>query len=170
MLIQLKTKDLVTLRKKLYDKNKGICPLLGIEVPFEKTTLDHIHKLRSEECTETKGVVRNTIEFRANALEGKITNNWKRYFGADESKHPIKLPDFLRNLADYLEKGAYSEDDVYFIHPTEKATEPKISKANYNRLKKVYTSKKKFPDYPKSGKLNLVLKVLFEQYGIEPFN
>ena len=172
-LVQLSQKDILPLKTKLWLSNDKKCPLLGVEVPLEKMTLDHIHKLKSEEASEQKGTVRNAIEFRANALEGKIFNNWKRYFGNDESKHPIKLPDFLRNLADYLEAGAYCENGAYFIHPTEKPQEPKVSKANYNKLLKQYkqsNKKKKFPPYPKSKKLTKPLKQLFDEFDISPYN
>lgn len=170
-LIELKQKDVKPLKEKLHTQNNGICPLLNIEVPLEKMALDHIHKLKSEECSEQKGTVRNAIEFRANAMEGKITNNWKRYFGADESTHPISLPDFLRNLADYLEAGAYQDETGnFFVHPSEVTKEPKVSKRNYNVLKRLYEGRAKFPEYPKSGKLTKKLAELFEKYDIEPFN
>lgn len=171
MLKQLTQKDIKVLKEKLWLKNNKKCPLLNIEIPLEKTVLDHIHKLKSEEVSEQKGTIRNAIEFRANALEGKITNAWKRYFGTDETKYPISLPNFLRNLADYLEKGAYCENGIYYIHPSERQYVT-ISKRQYNKLKKEYLKsgkKKKFPDYPKSGKLTKPLKKLFEEFNISPF-
>lgn len=171
---QMKQKDIKELKEKLWLENDRKCPLLGIEVELDKMVLDHIHKLVAEDASEEKGTIRDALEFRANAMEGKITNNWKRYFGADESKHPIDLPTFLRNLADYLEKGAYQDEDgYYYIHPSEVKKEPKMSKRNYNKLKKEYSlsgRKKKFPDYPKSGKLTVGLKKLFEEFKIEPYN
>ena len=173
MLKQLSQKDIPLLKEKLWLQNNKKCPLLNIEIPLEKTVLDHVHKLKSEEPSEQKGTIRNAIEFRANAMEGKITNNWKRYFSNDTSKHPISLPNFLRNLADYLEAGAYSEDDTYYIHPTEKPKRPNISKSNYNKLKKLYLSsgrRKKFPEYPRSKKLTKSLQKLFIEYDIEPYN
>ena len=173
-LIQLKQSEIKELKEKLWIENNKKCPLLGIEVPLEKMVLDHIHKLKSEEADEQKGTIRNAIEFRANAMEGKIVNNWRRYFGSDISNHPIDLPTFLRNLADYLEKGAYcDENGNYYIHPTEKAKEKKVSKRNYNKLKRLYEKsgrRKKFPDYPKSGKLTIPLKKLFEEFNIPPYN
>jgi len=165
--IELKNKDIKILKEKLYKQNNGVCPLLGIEVPLDKTVLDHIHKLKSEEYDTDKGTIRNFLEFRANSIEGKITNNWKRLFGADISTHPIDLPSFLRNLADYLEEGAYSEDNTYYIHPTEVPKVPLLKKSCYNKLKKVYNSRAKFPEYPKSKKLTKKLKLLFEKYNIE---
>jgi hypothetical protein len=171
---QMKQKDIKPMKEKLWKENNKICPLLGIEVELDKMALDHIHKLVAEEPSEQKGTIRNAIEFRANAIEGKITNNWKRYFGADESKHPIDLPSFLRNLADYLEAGAYQDENGdYYIHPSEAPKVKKLSKRNYNKLAKEYKlsgRKKKFPEFPKSGKLTVALKALFEEFKIEPYN
>lgn len=174
-LVQMKAKDILSLKRKLWEMNDGKCPLLGIDVPLEKTALDHIHKLKSEECSEQKGTIRNAIEFRANALEGKIVNNWKRYFGADESQHPISLPNFLRNLADYLEAGSYNELDgeitKYFVHPSEKPSEPTVSKKNYNKLVKMLReNNENVIEYPKSCKLTNGLRALFEKYHISPYN
>jgi hypothetical protein len=182
MLKQMKASEVKSLKEKLWLKNNKKCPLLEVEVELDKMALDHIHKLVSEEASDQKGTIRNAIEFRANALEGKITNNWKRYFGADESKHPIDLPTYLRNLADYLEKGAYcDEDGCYYIHPNERPREKKLSKRNYNKLKKLYEQeefipvrknqkKKPMPEYPKSGKMTKALSELFERFEIEPYN
>jgi len=170
----MKQNDIKKLKTMLWEANNGICPLLGIEVELDKMTLDHIHKLANEAPSPQKGTVRNAIEFRANAMEGKIMNSWKRYFGADEANHPISLPNFLRNLADYLEAGAYRDKDGnYYIHPSEAPKVKKISKRNYNKLKKVYSlsnRKKKFPDFPKSGKPTVELKSLFEEFKIDPYN
>ena len=169
MLIEMKQKNIKELKTVLWEVNKRICPLLGIEVELDKTALDHIHKLVAEEPSEQKGTIRNTIEFRANAMEGKISNNWKRYFGADETKHPISLPDFLRNLANYLENGAHEDKDGnYYIHPSEVPKEPKLKKQSYNKLKKIYEGRAKFPEYPKSQKMTKKLDELFVKFNLEP--
>jgi hypothetical protein len=179
--ILMKNKDIKALKEKLWLRNNKKCPLLGIEVPLEKMALDHIHKLKSENYSEQKGTVRNAIEFRANGIEGKISNAWKRYFGSDESKHPISLPDFLRNLADYLEEGALVEESTYYVHPNEVPKEPKLSKRNYNKLKKLYEKKefcptrknqkkKPFPEFPKSSKITKALKELYEEFQVNPYN
>jgi len=170
--IELKNKDIKILKEKLHKQNNKICPLLGVPVPVEQTVLDHIHKLKSEPYSNDKGTIRNAIEFRANLLEGKITNNWKRYYSADESKHPTDLPTFLRNLADYLEAGAYTEDGNFYIHPSEVPKSPKVKKSSYNnmiKLFKVKYPKKKIPSYPKSCKLTKVLDKLFIEFIITDF-
>jgi len=169
---QLSQSDIIVLKEKLWSKNNKKCPLLGIELPLESMVLDHIHKLKAEDISPQKGTIRNAIERRSNALEGKITNNWKRYFGSDESKHPLPLPEFLRNLADYLEVCAYF-DGSYYVHPSEKIKLPEVSKSNYNKLAREYKKsnlKKKFPEYPKSKKLTKALELLFEKFNISPYN
>ena len=170
MLIPMKSKDIKILKEKLHKQNNGLCPLLEIEVTPDKMALDHIHKLKSEEPSEQRGTIRNAIEFRANAMEGKITNNWKRYFGADESKHPISLSQFLRNLADYLETGAYQDEEGnFYIHPTEVSKEPKLGKREFNKIAKLFKEhypKRKPLEFPKSGKWTKQLKELKEEFDL----
>jgi len=183
--IEMKNKDIQPLREKIYKKNNGICPLLKINFPLSKASLDHNHKNNNEEYSENKGTIRDVIEFRANIMEGKISNSWKRLYGSKEEEYPISLPNFLRNLADFLEKPSYCEviDGVKtnFIHPSEVPKEQKLSKRNYNKLKKLYDleefkpkrknqKKPKFPEFPKSKKLTKPLKKLYERFNIEPYN
>lgn len=172
MLKNLKHSEIKDLKEKLWLKNGKKCPLLGIEIPLDKMVLDHIHKLKSEEPSEQKGTIRNALEFKSNSLEGKISNAWKRYFGRDESKYPCTLSNFLRNLADYLERGSYCDEGVYYVHPTEISKSPILSKKQYNKLKKAYIKsckKAKFPEYPKSRRLTKPLKKLFEEFHIAPY-
>ena len=165
-IIQLKASDIKPLKEKWHTEQNGICPILKKEYPLDKFVIDHLHKLKSEEAgIDGKGCCRSAIEFRANALEGKITNNFKR-LGLDKE---IDLPSFLRNLADYLENN-HLQDDILYIHPNEKPKESTVSKKNYNKLKKVYSGKAKFPEYPNSKKLTKPLEKLFKEYEIEPFN
>ena len=168
-IIHMKQADKKELREKLWLLNNKKCPLLQIEVPESSLALDHIHKLKNEEYSEQKGTIRNAIDNRANMLEGKISNAWKRYYGSNIEKHPISLPNFLRNLADYLEAGAYqSKEGNFYLHPDEVPKESKLKKSSYNKLKKVYQDNKVFPEYPKSGKLIKSLKLLYTKYQIEP--
>lgn len=165
-IIQLKSSDIKPLKEKWHGEQNGICPILKKEYPFDKFVIDHLHKLKSEDAgADGKGCCRSAIEFRANALEGKITNNFKR-LGLDKE---IDLPSFLRNLADYLENN-HLNDDILYIHPNEKPKDPLVSKKNYNKLKKAYTGKAKFPEYPNSRKLTKPLEKLFKEYNIEPHN
>ena len=165
-LVNLKQNDLKPLKEKWAEEQNFLCPILKKEIPLEKLVIDHLHKLKSEEPgLNGKGCCRGAIDFRANALEGKITNNFKR-LGLEKD---IKLPEFLRNLADYLENN-HLNNEILFIHPTEVIKEPKLSKRSYNKLKKLYIGKAKFPDFPSSGKLTKPLEKLFKEYDIEPFN
>jgi len=147
----MKQSEIKILKEKLWLKNNRKCPLLNQEVKLDKMVLDHKHKLKNDECGPGRGTIREALEFRSNALAGKIENAFTRYFGSDESKQPITLPDFLRNMADYLERGDYIEDDTYFIHPNEVPKRQKINKSALNRIKKYYflifPKRRKLPDF-----------------------
>ena len=162
--IEMKQSDIRPLKEKWYKEKNGICPVLKKEVPFDKTVIDHLHKLKSEEAgIDGKGCCRDFLEFRANALEGKITNNFKR-LGLDKE---IDLPTFLRNLADYLENN-HLQDDVLYIHPQECKKVSKLKKSSYNKLKSLYNLKAKFPEYAKTGKITKKISKLFRLYNLDP--
>jgi len=169
MLEELKNKDLKALKEKWHTEQNNICPILKQEFLLEEMVLDHQHKLKAEEPDESgKGICRGSIQRFANALEGKIVNNFKR-MGLGKF---IDLPTFLRNLADYLEEN-HIQDEIKYIHPTEVRREPKMSKRNYKKLAKEYHlsgKKAKFPEFPKSGKVTVKLRSLFKEFDIPPFN
>jgi len=161
-LIQLKNKDIRALKEKLHKAQRGICPLLGLPFPAEEMVLDHKHKLKSNPVGPNgDGLIRGAIHKFANAIEGKITNNWKRtglgYTDAD-------LPTYLRNLADYLENPPCEQ---IYIHPLETPRKPKVKKSCYNKLVKTVNGKQKIPSYPKNGTLTKALKKLFTKYRVE---
>lgn len=171
--LQLKQSDIKPLREKLWLLNNKKCPILDKEIPFEMTQLDHNHKSKSEPFGPDKGTVRYSIDRNQNILLGKIENSVKRT--GLSKQEDFDLPTVLRNLADFLERGQYKDEEGnYLIHPNEVPKEPNLSKSNYNKLKKLYSldesKKRKFPEYPKSKKLTKELKALFIEYGIEPFN
>ena len=161
---QLKTTEVTDLRNKILNEQNGKCALCNEEIT-EATgvSLDHQHKTSKEEIgVDGAGLVRGVLCRACNVWEGKIWNNTQRY------RQPKGVQDrigMLTSLIEYYQKGTYN-----IIHHTEKAKEPTVSKRNYNKLKKAYTGKKKFPEYPKSGKLTLALQVLFEEHGIAPYN
>ena len=162
MLKQVKQKDLRDLRRKWHDEQNGICPILKVPIPFEQTVVDHQHKLKAELADETgKGLCRGAIDRFANALEGKITNNFKR-LGLNKY---IELPEFLRNLADYLETNKIHEEEQ-FIHPREAPARPKLKKSNYNKLVKVVSGKQKVPKY--TGNASKGILKLYENYSVRP--
>ena len=166
---QLKTKDIKPLRDKILQEQNQRCALCNkiIEPDDPGTSLDHQHKRKKEIIgVDGAGLIRGVLCRSCNVLEGKIWNNTGRYIQPKSVEERI---DFLESLILY-----YKKDTYLLIHPSEAPKVPKVSRRNYNKLKKVYTNnytgKKKFPEYPKSCKLTLGLQILFEAYGIEPFN
>ena len=171
-LIQLMTKDIQKIRDEILEKQDGLCELCKDEIS-EKTgvSLDHQHRTKSSVIGENGGgLVRGVLCRRCNVMEGKIWNASKR-FGIHDN-----LSDWLRTLADYLDKENYP-----YIHPSEKALEKEVSKRNYNKLSKLYKEEEFIPKrknqkkkpmiaYPKSGKLTKGLKELFELFQISPYN
>ena len=168
----LKTKDIKSFRDKLLSLNENRCPVLKTKLDSSKAVLDHIHKQKlTDDITENSGVIRNTIDRNVNCLIGKIENGYKRYIPKDT----IDLPTLLRNIADYIEKGAFIEDGVLFSHPREngngdliKMKKIPFSKRVFNELnKKLVEDKKKPIRYKKY--LDTKIKNLIEKYigGVE---
>ena len=160
----LKSKDIKEFREKLLEKNGGKCPILGIKITPKEAVLDHIHKRKqTDDISETSGVIRNTIHNGVNAFVGKIENGYQRFIPKD----CVDLPTLLRNIADYIESGAYIENDTIFSHPTENAGGDMIkmkriplSKNRYEKLKNVCKENKiKCPAYNKfiTTKINELL-------------
>lgn len=162
--IKITHKELKTLRKKIHTDQNSICPILKLEFSIDEMVIDHKHKKASEEIGENgAGLIRGCIHRQVNSFEGKVTNAYKRY-GLD--KFGVSLPDLLRNLADYLEQY-----QTNYIHPTEIKKEPKLKKSSYNKLKKIHlasSSKRKFPEYPKSGKLTKKLEEFYKIHDLRP--
>lgn len=166
MIVQLEQKDLKILKEKWYQEQKGICPILEKEYPFEEFVIDHLHTLVKENPDEEtgKGFVRGAIQFQANALEGRILGDFKR-LGLE--KH-TDIVTFLRNLADYLENNRFHTEQEKYIHPNEKPRKPILTKRCYNKLLKAVDGKQKIPPYKeKRGNLTKPLEKLFEKYNIE---
>lgn len=178
--IEMKQKDIKVLKEKIWLENGKKCPVLGREIPLEKMALDHAHKRNDEEYSPTKGVIRTSLDWRANAILGKVENALKRT--GLEFDEGFDLPTFLRNAADYFEAGAYvNEDGDMFIHPNECPKPKKLSKKNYNKCKKLYNNevfvpvrknqkKKPFPEFPSSGKPIKLLVELFKRFEVELYN
>jgi len=162
VLIQVEQKNLGKLRRNLLLKQGGMCPILKQVIPPEEAVIDHQHKTKAENIGENgAGLIRGVLHRSTNALEGKIVNNFKR-LGLHKY---INLPDFLRNLADYLEQRP-----TQFIHPSEKQKALLLKKSSYNKLKKAYKGKARFPEFNKNGKQKMTvgLEKLFKEYKIEP--
>jgi len=132
-------KETQEIKKELYIINDGVCPLLNEKVPLDKMVADHQHKLKKESCTDWseggKGLIRGAIEFRANAVEGKIVNAWSRY-GLE--KEGYDLPTYLRNLANYLETPPATDLDECYAYYSEKPKRTKVKISEYKRVAKYY--------------------------------
>ena len=155
-LMQLSNKDIPEYRKAILEEQNGLCAICKDPIT-EKTgiALDHQHRTKASIIGENGGgLIRGVLCRRCNSSEGRIWNNSKR-FGIKD------LPNWLRSLADYLE-----EENYPLIHPNEKPKEPILPKRRYNKLKKAYTGRAKFPEYPKSKKITKRLQELFKEYEI----
>ena len=163
-LTQLKTTDVPKTRDTILEEQNNCCGICGKDMTDETgVSLDHQHKLKSDPIgVDGGGLVRGVCCRSCNVWEGKIWNNTGRYRQPDSVNARIEM---LQELISYYERGTYP-----LIHPSEKKKEPTVSKSNYNKLKKVYDKKAKFPEYPKSKKLTKRLAELFEFYNIPPYN
>lgn len=150
-------KDKAKFRKEWWLKQDKICPILKDEIPFNKTSIDHQHKLKSDELggKDRLGLVRAILHLEANALEGKIINFWNR----SSLKKEYDLPTILRNLADYYE-NEYPIPPKY-IYPGEQPIEErrKLGKRDYNKVIKYY-----FKMYPRRKKLPKKSKYLTKEW------
>ena len=160
---QLKQKDVKNLKSALYQEQNGICPILNQKFDLKYFALDHQHSTLKEEIgVNGAGLCRGCIHLQANSFEGKIVNSFKRY---GLNKFGLSLPDVLRNLAEYLE-----QDNLPFIHPSERPKTPHLSKRCFNLLKKQHSleyPKRKGLEYPKSKKLTKPLQKLFSEFNIK---
>ena len=163
----LKGSEVKTLREEILEEQDFICPLCKKKIEIQNAALDHKHKRKNDPLIQDKnGLIRGVLHKTCNSVEGKIINSIKRYLGNYSENEVIE---FLENLIQYYKKDPYN-----YIHPSE-YSEPKISKRQYNKLKKEYENrekfensgrKKKFPEFPKSGKITKELKRISEEFGI----
>ncbi len=150
--VQLKHSDVPSIRGDLLKQQNGVCPICNREI--KDPCLDHSHTRRNK----GSGLVRGVLCRACNVLVAKMENNCVRYGIVH-----MELPDVLRNMATYLE-----QTDLPMIHPSE-APKPKLlKKSSYNKLKKVYEGRAKFPPYPKSKRLTKDLERLFCKHELEP--
>lgn len=152
---QIKQSELPALRETLLGKQGGLCAIC--KRPVIRPCVDHQHKKR----VKGTGLIRGVVCSNCNVFLAKSENNCTRYGVTVE-----ELPNYLRNMANYLEKP-----HLPFIHPSEAPKPKKLKKSSYNKLKKVHTqssSTLKFPDFPASGKLVKQLEKLFQLHKVEP--
>jgi hypothetical protein len=84
-------KEVKEARKRLFEKAKGVDPILREKINFDDSVMDHDHT--SQHC-------RSAIHRQSNAFEGLVFNAYKRCLQWLTDK---PLPVILRNLADYIE-------------------------------------------------------------------
>lgn len=73
--MQMKYKDIKTLREQLYEEQNGICALCSTKMDINDTALDHCHKT---------GFIRAVLHRQCNRYLGRLENNRKRYKITDE--------------------------------------------------------------------------------------
>ena len=164
--IQLRPKDIPEYREKLVLEQKGLCAICNDPLDLTSKTsgvsLDHQHKTQAEIIgVKGAGLIRGVLCRDCNTFEGKIWNNSKRFNKFD------KLPEFLRAVADYLEKPNYP-----WIHPNEAPKPKKVSKRQYNKLCKAYANSKltaKIPPFPGKRAISKKLQGLFDRFEISPY-
>lgn len=158
---QLTSADVAIVRDNIAKANKFVCPICEKYMYSNEIVLDHHHKKR----IKGTGLIRGSICRTCNVFIAKSENNAPRYRISKK-----ELPHVLRRIADYIERPQY-----IYIHPSEKPKQPRLKKASYNKLVKADKENKntflkcpKLVPYPKSGKVTVPLKKLFDFYEIEP--
>jgi len=147
---QLKQSEVPELRREILEEQDFICPLCEKPIhPFD-AALDHDHET---------GQIRGVLHLTCNSFEGMVKHKFRRS-GVHKKTDLIQ---YLINLINYLQRDQYD-----ILHPTCIIKKPRLKKASYNKLKKLYSGKRKFPDYPKSQTLTEPLKKLYEEHGLEP--
>ena len=173
--IELKKSDIPKIRDEILKEQNGKCVICKKEITKETgVSLDHQHGTKLTKIGDDGyGLIRGVLCRSCNVEEGKIWNSMRRYVAPSCVQDRIE---WLENLVEYLKKDNYN-----YIHPNEVPKEPKLSKKNYNKCKKLYDNeefmpkrknqkKKPFPDFPKSGKPTKLLRELFLKFNIELFN
>lgn len=113
MLRRLKQAELILVRKAIYDKQSGVCPLCGEAMPFASTCLDHDH---------TTGRVRGVLCRNCNGMEGKLKSIVNR---ARRGKPPAH---YLGRVIQYWIK--HEEDQWGLLHPLHKTDDEKRLRTN----------------------------------------
>ena len=158
---QLKFSEIKEIRDKILKEQNGICPICKTKIKEGEAVLDHKHKTKNEKIGENgAGLIRGVLCQRCNSVEGMLFRKFQRM-----GIYLKDFPQFLRNLADYLEREKYP-----YIHPKEAPKTSKLGKRAFNKLQKFYS--KKYPKrkkliYPKSGKLTKKWQDLLKEFDIQ---
>ena len=118
MTSRLKTNQIKPYRTDKLEEQSYTCPITNSEITTDEACLDHDHDT---------GFCREVLPRNINTAEGKIKSVYVRWV----KKRGISLPEFLRNLADYLDQD-YSENP---LHPTHLTPEEKKEKARKKRAR-----------------------------------
>lgn len=110
---RLKTSELPLVRRSIFTKQAGVCPLCGESVPFASTCLDHDH---------ATGLIRGVLCRNCNGIEGKIKNLVNR---ARKGKPP---KDYLGRLVLYWIR--HETDQWGVLHPLHKTDDEKRLRVN----------------------------------------
>lgn len=112
----LKRSKIKAYREEARKEEDDICPLLEVDFDTDYATracLDHSHTIprngyNNSQCGRVRGVLSST----ANMLLGRLEKLWYKY--ANRHTH-ITFSNFLRNVADYLERDSSQNP----VHPAE---------------------------------------------------
>lgn len=149
---QLKYAAIKHIRDSLLQKQNNVCGIC--HKPPKNPVLDHDHTKKTKGTSYCRGVLCSNC----NIFLAKVENNMTRYGVPKE-----ELPNHLKKMADFLQW-----EQTNLIHPSEKPPPQKLMKSSYNKLKRQYTGRAKFPPYPRSGRLTKELEKIFKQQGIQP--
>jgi len=160
-LIFLSNTELSNFRKNQYDKQKGICPILKVRIPFELSCVDHNHAKKSGLAgINNAHMIRGIISREANSAEGRMRGAYIR----SGLKKYISFIDYLRSLADYLENPPLYGTGL--VHPSGKPKRIFLRKKDYNLIKKYWnliSPKKKLPEFTKKITFTFKWKELLEK-------
>ncbi|ASP46275.1 endonuclease VII [Marinomonas phage CB5A] len=123
--------NLPNIRKELIKRQKGICPISGINlkaIAASNVVVDHDHET---------GIIRAALPRALNGLEGKLVNLCIRWGRCKSKRDIIQL---LRSMADYLEHHLTPQTE--WIHPTHLTPLQKRAKANEAARKRRAAKKK----------------------------
>ena len=116
---KLKPKEVKAFRLKLYEEQRGICPLCLQELPTDsrQTAIDHDH---------LTGEVRGLLHLGCNRVEGSIFK-MVATFGKQGKDYETCLP-FLERLIEYLRRDG--KGVIYHLHkdPAEEAEKKRIKR------------------------------------------
>src|SRR6188474_1394705 len=97
---RLKTTEVATTRAAMLVAQSGRCAICKLPCSPTQAVLDHNH---------STGAIRAVAHRGCNAVEGKVTNSYRRY-GVPN------LPAFLNGLSSYLQR--HETDQTGLLHPT----------------------------------------------------